>query len=211
LQIRRTASIASGSSATGTEAGSEDSASIAATSPIPPSLPSLPNLALNAHAPTQPPLLRTGSGDSKQDKDKEKDKKRDGELIFCEICLDSEVLARTGVKKASSTAVFHETFSFGNLPSFSNPISVCIHAVRRNQQILEGKVTVPLASARRNVKVQEWWPATAPSDVALHATETIGELSMGVKVSEDVIMPHEAYEELEQVSFYWLPAVSCFN
>lgn len=199
LEIKRTASIASGSSATGTEGGSEDAASVHVPSPIPSSLPSLPNIATHAVPASQAPI-RGGSGDGKVEKEKEKERKeRETSSVFCEVCLDTEVLARTGMHKAGSSSVFHETFSFSNLPSFSAPLSLYVRLIRRNQQSTLGKVKVPLKEARKNTRIQDWWHVVAPSDVSLHSTEAIGEMSLNIKIGEDVVLPYEAYEELEQV------------
>lgn len=201
LEIKRTASIASGSSATGTERGSEDAASVYATSPLPPTVPSLPMV--NAHVMTIAPshVLRKSSADGKVDKDNDQDKKeRDSSALFCEISLDAEIVARTSVHKAGSTVPFYESFNFSNLPPFAAPLSLYIHSIKRNQQTLVGRVKIPLREGRKNTRFQEWWHVASPSDTALNCIETIGEINLSLKIAEDVVMPYNAYEELELVS-----------
>ena len=213
LEIKRTASIASGSAASTEE--SEDSASVAghssthtAGSPLSPSMPSataLSSLATGVSAasvavqgkkPSSANELKRITDEAAKEK---KERSHDSDRVFCEVWQDDEVLARTALKKAAYPAVWQESFAFANLGPYHSALTIRLFQTHRNASTPLANVEVPLKTFRRNAKVQEWFPITTLLESG-KVPEIAGEMSLGLQVREDIVLPLSAYEDLQQVS-----------
>lgn len=221
LEIKRTASIASGSAASTEE--SEDSVSIAghssthtAGSPLSPSMPSaaaLSSLAsgvgaasgvLQGKKPSSVNELKRIADEAAKEK---RERSHDSDRIFCEVWQDDEVLARTALKKAAYPAVWQESFAFANLGPYHSALTIRLFQTHRNASTPLANVEIPLKSFRRNAKVQEWFPITTLLESG-KVPEIAGEMSLGLQVREDIVLPLSAYEDLEQVSFRLISAIA---
>lgn len=128
-----------------------------------------------------------------------KERSHDADRVFCEVWQDDEVLARTALKKAAYPAVWQESFAFANLGPLHSALTVRLFQTHRSAITPLAKVELPLKSFRRNAKVQEWFPITTLPESG-KVPEIAGEMSFGLQVREDIVLPLSAYEDLEQVN-----------
>lgn len=64
---------------------------------------------------------------------------------------------------------------------------------------LIGTATVMLQELPRSELVQDWW-CIKPVELTTSSSDTLGELSLDVKVEEEIIMPLPVYQGIAQVS-----------
>lgn len=70
----------------------------------------------------------------------------------------------------------------------------------RTHTTLLGHVEIPVQTFRRSHIVEDWFPIVLAFDSAKpQSVEAGGEMSLSVRVQEDMILPMEAYEQLLQV------------
>ncbi|ORY89382.1 hypothetical protein BCR35DRAFT_300543 [Leucosporidium creatinivorum] len=120
---------------------------------------------------------------------------------FCEVALGGDVLARTSTRKGTNSPFWNETFTFNDLPPFLEPLTIRIFQTHKNSRpTLLGVCTIRLPDLPRSELIESWWSVRSPTwDVRSRSTETIGELSLGVKVGEEVVLPSGEYRPILQL------------
>lgn len=117
---------------------------------------------------------------------------------FCEIEMGGEVVAQTSVRKGSSP-FWNETFVFTDLPPFVAPVTIRVlqaskHSARPH---LIGSATVRIPDLPRQQLVEDWW-AVKPA-VAAKSSDVVGELSLGMRINEEVVLPSRDYQAMLDV------------
>lgn len=89
-----------------------------------------------------------------------------------------------------------------DLPPFLEPLTIRIFQTHKSSRpTLLGVCTVRLPDLPRSEPVESWWSVRSPAyDSRSRSTETIGELSLGVRVGEEVVLPSGEYKQMLQVS-----------
>lgn len=89
-----------------------------------------------------------------------------------------------------------------NLGPFNAPISIHLCEVHRSHSTVLGIVTLPAQTFKRSSMVEDWFPVIPVSDYAENpSVEARGELSLSIRVQEDMVLPLEGYIELDQVGY----------
>ncbi|GAA6059021.1 hypothetical protein JCM10212_001246 [Sporobolomyces blumeae] len=129
---------------------------------------------------------RTG-GDGKDD--------QSGVEWFCEIEMDGEVVARTALRKGHSP-FWNETFTFSDLPPFTSPLIIRVLQSSKSSSRLHilGSATVRLADLPRHDLYEDWW-SIKPANLS-KVSDVVGELNLGVRIGEEVVLPSREYETL---------------
>ncbi|BGP08329.1 hypothetical protein JCM10049v2_004176 [Rhodotorula toruloides] len=115
---------------------------------------------------------------------------------FCEIEMGGEVVAQTALRKGTSP-FWNETFVFSDLPPLVSPISIRVlqssskHATR---PLLIGTATVRVPDLPRQQIVEDWW-AVKPANPS-KSSDAVGELSLSLKINEEVVLPSRDYQEI---------------
>lgn len=89
-----------------------------------------------------------------------------------------------------------------DLPPITQPLTIKIFQTHKSSKpTLVGTSVVRVPDHPRAELVEDWWPVKPVSyDLRGKANETIGELSLTVKVDEEVVLPSSAYSPILEVS-----------
>ncbi|KAF9526482.1 Rho GTPase activation protein [Crepidotus variabilis] len=117
--------------------------------------------------------------------------------ISCGVHLNDILCSRTTVKRGSSLAEWHESFSFPGLPPFENLDVVVWKEKKMSKPLLVGTARIALGNFRRGDQVDGWFPVTQPG--ALGTELQMGELRLKVKVDEEIILPYSSYTRLLEI------------
>ncbi|KAI5481909.1 Ras GTPase-activating protein 1 [Pseudohyphozyma bogoriensis] len=114
---------------------------------------------------------------------------------FCEVVLDGDVVARTSVRKSTTSPFWNESFVFRDLPPIVTPVVIKIFQHHKSSRpTLIGSSIVRIPDHPRAQLIEDWWPVKPAShDIRGRQTDTVGELSLSVKVNEDVVLPSSEY------------------
>ncbi|BGP16446.1 hypothetical protein JCM10213_003998 [Rhodosporidiobolus nylandii] len=123
---------------------------------------------------------------------------RDGDSsaeAFCEIEMAGEIVARTSVRKGTSP-FWNEAFVFSDLPPFVAPITIRVlqSSKSSSRPHLVGTATVRVPDLPRHELVEDWW-AIKPAQPA-KASDVVGELSLSMRVGEEVVLPSREYQSM---------------
>ncbi|SCV71837.1 BQ2448_4531 [Microbotryum intermedium] len=137
--------------------------------------------------------VRTGQGwhESNKDADSSPD-------TYCEIVINDEVMAKTTLRKGTASPFWNETFAFENLSEFVEPITVRVFQTHKHSKTsLVGVATIRIANLPRGELIENWWCLKPiSSDSRARSYDTVGELNLGIRVGEEVILPSQKYGEL---------------
>ncbi|GEM09828.1 ras GTPase-activating protein 1 [Rhodotorula toruloides] len=115
---------------------------------------------------------------------------------FCEIEMGGEVVAQTAVRKGTSP-FWNETFVFSDLPPLVSPITIRVlqsSSKHPTKPLLIGTATVRVPDLPRQQIVEDWW-AVKPANPT-KSSDAIGELSLSLKINEEVVLPSRDYQEI---------------
>ncbi|GAA5833590.1 hypothetical protein JCM9279_001570 [Rhodotorula babjevae] len=117
---------------------------------------------------------------------------------YCEIEMGGEVVAQTSVRKGSSP-YWNESFVFNDLPPFVAPVTVRVlqMAKHSSRPVLIGSATVRIPDLPRQQSIEDWWAVKPPSSAK--SSDVVGELSLGVRVNEEVVLPSRDYDAMLQL------------
>ncbi|GAA5925301.1 uncharacterized protein JCM15063_004985 [Sporobolomyces koalae] len=113
----------------------------------------------------------------------------------CEIEMDGEIVARTATRRGRSP-FWNESFTFSDLPPFFAPITIRVLQATKSSsrhQVL-GCATVRVPDLPRHELCEDWW-SIKPVNPA-KGTDVVGELNLGVRVAEEIVLPSRGYETI---------------
>ncbi|GAA5962361.1 hypothetical protein JCM3765_002955 [Sporobolomyces pararoseus] len=133
------------------------------------------------------PSSRAKGGDGKED--------TSGTGWMCEIEMDGEVVARTATKRGTS-AFWNESFTFSDLPPFTSPITIRVLQSSKGSSRLHvlGVATVRVPDLPRHELLEDWWSVKPMNSAKM--TDVVGELNLGIRVGEEVVLPSREYESI---------------
>ncbi|GAA5923856.1 hypothetical protein JCM1841_001414 [Sporobolomyces salmonicolor] len=156
------------------------------------SLPAMdsPNKAGSAASSLPMPKLQTRPSEGGKDKDEV-----GGVESYCEIEIGGEVVARTALRRGVSP-FWNEAFTFSDLPPFTLPITIrVLQATKHSSRPhVLGTTTVRVPDLPRHELVEDWW-SIKPTTQA-RSTDVIGELSLSMRIGEEVVLPSREYETM---------------
>lgn len=87
-----------------------------------------------------------------------------------------------------------------HLGPFNSPVLIHVCQINRAQVSILGSVSLPVQTFRRNHTVEEWFPIVPKAEASKSSClEAFGEMSLSVRVQDDMVLPGEGYAELDQV------------
>ncbi|GAA6001399.1 hypothetical protein JCM10207_006649 [Rhodosporidiobolus poonsookiae] len=121
--------------------------------------------------------------------------KDDAGETFCEVEVNGEVVARTSMRKGSSP-FWNEGFTFSDLPPFISPVTIRVLQSSKgsSRPHLLGTATVRIPDLPRHELVEDWW-SIKPANPA-KASDVVGELSLSLRIGEDVVLPSKEYQTM---------------
>ncbi|KAK4056654.1 hypothetical protein OIO90_002206 [Microbotryomycetes sp. JL221] len=127
------------------------------------------------------------------------DKTSDDIDTFCEIVLDGDVIARTSLRTKTNCPFWNESFTFCDLPPFTDPLALRLYQTHKNSKpSLLGTCTIRLPDLPRAELIESWCSIRGPSWQG-SSTATVGELSLGIKVNEEIVLPSQEYSSMLQM------------
>ncbi|GAA5888185.1 hypothetical protein JCM5296_000222 [Sporobolomyces johnsonii] len=138
------------------------------------------------------PKLQTRPSESGKDKDKDE---VGGVESYCEIEIGGEVVARTALRRGTSP-FWNEAFNFSDLPPFTLPITIrVLQATKHSSRPhVLGTTTVRVPDLPRHELVEDWWSIKPTTQTK--STDVIGELSLSMRIGEEVVLPSREYETM---------------
>ncbi|KAK4702288.1 hypothetical protein P7C70_g3933, partial [Phenoliferia sp. Uapishka_3] len=138
-----------------------------------------------------PPAMRLHRGDNSRDNGDSSQ----GMDTFCEISMDGDALARTSIRKGTTSPFWNECFTFSDLPPITQPLTIRVFQSHKSSRpTLVGLSIIRVPDHPRAEPVEDWWPVKPLSyDTRSRSTDTVGELSLTVKVDEEVVLPSSEY------------------
>ncbi|GAA5895340.1 hypothetical protein JCM8208_005983 [Rhodotorula glutinis] len=117
---------------------------------------------------------------------------------YCEVEMGGEVIAQTSVRKGSSP-YWNESFVFNDLPPFVAPVTIRVlqMAKHSSRPVLIGSATVRIPDLPRQQSIEDWWAVKPPTSAK--SSDVVGELSLGVRVNEEVVLPSRDYDAMLQL------------
>ncbi|GAA5894034.1 uncharacterized protein JCM6883_003702 [Sporobolomyces salmoneus] len=114
---------------------------------------------------------------------------------MCEVEMDGEVVARTAVKRGSS-AFWNDSFTFSDLPPFTSPITIRVLQSSKSSSRFHvlGVATVRIPDLPRHELLEDWWSVKPVNSAKM--TDVVGELNLGIRVGEEVVLPSREYETM---------------
>ncbi|KAK0198314.1 GTPase activating protein [Armillaria mellea] len=114
--------------------------------------------------------------------------------VSCEIHLNDVLCGRTTVKKGIGSPVWHESFTFSDLPPFET-LDVLVW---REKKVFKpsplGSVCITLNNFRRGEAIEGWFPVLQSGPLA--SDLQVGDIQLKVRVDEEIILPSSAYSSL---------------
>ena len=137
------------------------------------------------------------------------DSMREKEMdTYCEILIESEIRGKTSVKKGTTKPLWSEDFEFmyilrifrlcSDLPEHIDDIEIHLRYLRRNKDLLLGKVVLNLTETEFGVTNQSWHPVIYMARDGL-SVERVGDLDLKFKLEELVILMTNDYAEIRNV------------
>ncbi|GAA5828917.1 hypothetical protein JCM11251_005917 [Rhodosporidiobolus azoricus] len=121
-----------------------------------------------------------------------------GAEAFCEVEMGGDIVARTSIKKGRGP-FWNETFTFSDLPPFVAPMTIRVlqSSKSSSRPHLLGTTTVRIPDLPRHELVEDWWGVKPP--VAARATDVVGELSLSLRIGEEVVLPSRDYQAISRL------------
>ncbi|GAA6054276.1 hypothetical protein JCM3770_005155 [Rhodotorula araucariae] len=118
-----------------------------------------------------------------------------GSEAFCELEMGGEVIAQTTTRKGASP-FWNDSFVFNDLPPFVSPVTIRVLQASKpsSRPHLIGTATVRIQDLPRQRLVEDWW-AVKPLNPA-KASDVVGELSLSMRINEEVVLPSREYEAI---------------
>ncbi|KAK0208207.1 GTPase activating protein [Desarmillaria ectypa] len=114
--------------------------------------------------------------------------------VSCEIHLNDMLCGRTTVKKGIGSPVWHESFTFSDLPPFET-LDVLVW---REKKVFKpsplGSVCITLNNFRRGEAIEGWFPVLQSGPLA--SDLQVGDIQLKIRVDEEIILPCSAYSSL---------------
>jgi hypothetical protein len=127
---------------------------------------------------------------------------------YCEILVEGEIRGKTNVKRGTLRPLWTEDFQFryavyvladnSDLPEHIDDVSIHLRYVRRNRDLLLGKVSLNILDTELGATNQAWHPVISTSRDGL-SVERVGELDLKYKLEELVILMSCDYAEIRKV------------
>ncbi|GJE86123.1 Rho GTPase activation protein [Phanerochaete sordida] len=113
--------------------------------------------------------------------------------VYCSLMVNGYLSGKTAVRKGLGAPDWHESFCFSDLPPFETLDVMVWREKKLPKQVLIGTVSIPLMNFRRGEAVEGWFPVLSTHN----GTGVIaGEIRLKIRVDEEIILPHSAYEEV---------------
>ncbi|BGP40339.1 hypothetical protein JCM10449v2_004300 [Rhodotorula kratochvilovae] len=114
---------------------------------------------------------------------------------FCELEMGGEVVAQTTIRRGASP-FWNDAFVFNDLPPFVAPVTIRVLQASKHSSRphLVGTATVRIQDLPRQQLVEDWW-AVKPLHQA-KATDVVGELSLSMRINEEVVLPSREYDSM---------------
>jgi hypothetical protein len=122
---------------------------------------------------------------------------QDSDLLFVELLLDGQLLARTTAQRPNSGAVgpeWQESFSLPDLPP-AQRVLIRLSRTRRGMSFSLGEIAIELGSLRRGESDERRYPVL-PLDDPRAGVAPIGELRLKLRMDEEIVLPQPAYSGL---------------
>ncbi|CAD6914224.1 unnamed protein product [Tilletia controversa] len=163
-----------------------------------------------------------------QDRDFDSSTREDTILqCYCVVRSGPYAIAKTKVHSTTSTALWLEKFSIGDLPPWTTLTIELMQSQRGGKTALFGVVELPVQTMRRGEDIDGWFPiwstgragggrdhapvlSSAADPASAYSRELIGELRLIFHVRDEVIMPRRRYDNVSQIlnSDKFIPLVS---
>jgi hypothetical protein len=129
---------------------------------------------------------------------------------YCEITIEGEIRGKTSVKRGTLRPLWNEDFEFtyilfgdvadgSDLPEHVDDVAILLKYVRRNREMLLGKVTLNIMDTELGKPNQDWHPVIFTARDGL-SVERVGELDLKFKLEELVILMSSDYSDMRKVS-----------
>ena len=147
------------------------------------------------------------SGDSMREKEMDS---------YCDIIIEGEIRGKSSVKKGTLRPLWNEDFEFtyisswrhrlidSDLPEHIDDVAIILKYIRRNREMVLGKVTLNMMDTELGKSTQAWHPVIFTARDGL-SVERVGELDLKYKLEELVILMSSDYSEIGKVN------PICFN
>ncbi|KAK0478352.1 GTPase activating protein [Armillaria novae-zelandiae] len=126
--------------------------------------------------------------------------------VSCEIHLNDVLCGRTTVKKGIGSPIWHESFTFSDLPPFET-LDVLVW---REKKVFKpsplGSVCIPLNNFRRGEAIEGWFPVLQSGPLA--SDLQVGEIQLKIRVDEEIILPSSTYSSLLNVGKMFITGIS---
>lgn len=130
---------------------------------------------------------------------------------YCEILIDGEIRGKTSIKRNTQQPFWSEDFELAYLPcrNFADcrdiqehidDVAVHVRYIRRNRDLLLGKVTLEVMDSELGTSNQEWHPVIFTARDGL-SVERVGELEVRFKLQELPILMSSEYDEIKKVLY----------
>jgi len=101
--------------------------------------------------------------------------------LSCEMHLNDILCGRTTPKKSEHAPLWHEAFTFSDLPTFER-LDLTVYRERKSVAQLVGKCAVELCNFRRGDTIEGWFPVVCEEN--LSGEIQLGELRLKIRVDE---------------------------
>ncbi|KAG2176796.1 hypothetical protein INT44_007460 [Umbelopsis vinacea] len=126
--------------------------------------------------------------------------------LYCELSVEDEVLAITGMQKKTSSPGWKEDFSLSNLPEIAQGLTVTLVSKSKyGKDSRIGKVTLSVEQLQQDKLMGEWYRIQKEhkqgafatlAGLSVHHSDSIGSLRIGTLLEERIILPICSYKPL---------------
>lgn len=128
---------------------------------------------------------------------------------YCAIMIEGEIRGKTSVKKGKLRPLWNEDFEFmytrdlsfineSDLPDHVDDLSILLRYIRRNRDLVLGKVSLSILDTEMGFTNQKWHPLVHTARDGINV-EHVGELELKYKLEELVILTSDDYSEIRKV------------
>ncbi|KAE8210245.1 hypothetical protein CF327_g5866 [Tilletia walkeri] len=135
---------------------------------------------------------------------------------YCVVRSGPYAIAKTKVHSTTSTTLWLEKFSVGDLAPWTTLTVELMQSQRGGKSSLFGVVDLPVQTMRRGEDIDGWFPiwstgragggrdqgpvgGSAADPASAYSRELIGELKLAFHLRDEVIMPRKRYENVSQI------------
>ncbi|CAO3665374.1 unnamed protein product [Umbelopsis ramanniana] len=126
--------------------------------------------------------------------------------LYCELSVEDEVLAITGMQRKTSSPVWKEDFSLSNLPEVAQGLTITLVSKSKyGKDSRIGKVTLSVEHLQQDKLMGEWYRMQKEhrqgafatlAGLGVHHSDSIGSLRIGTVLEERIILPICSYKPL---------------